>query len=694
MITVDGASPDAVGHTRATVPRDAPPTRRHRVAVGLWLWSLTLAVATASRHLAGSFLDREIVNADTLGPPAVFDAVRMDGIDALTEWYWPAAPYFLLDFVLYLPIWLAVPDPWFAPAVFLVLQLLLLQYAIVGVCRLVEPRRVALSSFVGFTLLVVLAHLAIRPASYLLASSFHTSAFIATLLLVRWFVVSGGRIGGRPDPRSRRHLAGIATVVALLVLSDPLFLVSTVAPLVVVGVAARLAPPGRPDGQPNWRGSPPVIGAMLVGAAIGMMLNAALRSTDTPYGPQLAGSDPFGRLRQLASVVLAIDPPLAALIVASIGLGLAVLVPSGSGDRQRFALVAAFWVVGLGSHGAALVFTDGSLALRYLLVALLLPIVLIGPAVVRAEGLVAGVAPVVSWLVPAVTGLGVGVLAVTVIVVPASSDLASVRSTSRPELVRCVDDFVGPDRDGTIGLADYWSARRLQLFGSSDTRVVGMDWHGRPLRINTSSRWLGQPYDYLVIEDNPSGWSPPTDQFHASGLVEAATTCGAFEMIRFAEPGLTLPLLDGPRDAVTFDGCLLGSQSGRVDPERCEVRVEGADTATFGSFGGYLLVGAGRYEATIEYSSSQRTSEEAALVEITRQARGPGDVHVVATGTLPGTGGLTTSVTVDFEVSADRAADGALVEARTVVRGDYTIGSVTFRRLAGDRVDPDDRGDG
>lgn len=571
---------------------DIVQPRRFRRSRGLApvVTVIVAAVGAAILLVFGSGDRGHLANADHLGPPAFIDHLTRVGPEALVDWHWPAAPYLIPDIVIYLPIWLVAPHPVIAPAGFLVVQTTLLWVLTVKLSRrLVGTRVHGWGTTLAIVVVVALGSRAVWPLNHLLSSSFHGGTVLwalAGLAVVTPKVTDEGAGGSR----------WFYPVIALATFSDPLILPAVVAPL---GLAVALSRRWR-----HWT----TIG---FACSLAGFVSNQLAQTKTPvYGRDLAPSGLGTQVRRLTEMWLDLAWSVQALVLVGIlGLAIAVIAPDRFGfrpDRVRF--VGVFWAFSVLGTTAALLMTDEFPGPRFQLVMLFLPWLVSVSLLETVKVPVSALATAGLALAGAGTSVLVSVATVT--------DGQRVEVAGAPAWVECVAEALPDGHPQPVVVASYWEARPLALWSSKQLDVWAVDGRGAPFPLNSARSTYGAPVQAAVLAVGLHyGWDPPAAQFLAPEEA-VAKPCGSHLVVEYREP-VTFPLLDQVGNSVTFDGCILSTDTGTVDDDCSIESPEG--TAGFAAWGATLTLGSGRYQIDAEVSApptgSVRSDSQRATLE-------------------------------------------------------------------------------
>ncbi len=653
-------------------------------------------IAPVIRYLSHDLPLFFIANADMLAVPALAESVQRHGPSAVGDWYWPPAPYVLTDVLPYGLIWLGLPNVWLAPAIFMAGQLLVLLFALRWFARALfsddaddrQRDRAEWGALASFALFVALAVALVDPARFVLVSYYRAGSFILTVvalgLVLRWV----GR--GRPDDRWWVAVAVLA-VTAFAVLSDPLLIPAAAGPLLVVFAALALIPRDRNGWRDDW---PLVLrhsAAIVLGVGVGVVLNGLLVTDESTYGPSLTGGSMRAQARMILGLFDDTSLTLVFFALAAVAvLGLAV-VRAGLGRVSTLGVVAAFWVVSSGAHVTAMMLDTSEPALRYVQVVALLPLVWLGPIaaqwlhqVLSSSTEERGSAPrwpaprwlAPRWLAPCAVA-GLAVVPALVVVAPAVGELGKIDGDYQAPEAACLDQVVPADG---VGVSGYWEARLIQLHSNYERDLAPLDGAGEPMRINASSEWFDQDYDFAVVGTQTPGWDLPLTLMEVLAPGARLSECGTLLILDAGRGGLRLEVLTETDGSVSFTGCDLGTVVGTLDESSCTIDVpEGS--AGFASFGGYVSLEPGDYDIELAYSSDAPSDTKLGTVEITRVRKRGGEVEVVLSAPLfgPSSPG---PASLDLDVLVPDDGEGFIVELRTVTDGtnDYQVESVTITR--------------
>lgn len=472
---------------------------------------------------AGHPVQAHLVHSDALYLPVLFeDVLRRSG--SLGDWFLTPAPYFFPDFLLYLPAWLAAGSMLGQTTLFALLQTVLTAGAVFLVARTALPGAGLQSAAALATLLVWLGLHADDPFVRLFSSAHHYGAFIAALLLAAlWLGLDGSR-------RRRPMEAAAALLVYLATLSDALFLVQAVMPLLAAALLHR-----RDAGTATAPRRAVLL--LLAPAVLAMVSYRFVVAHPTRY-PARLGLDRLsanlGETGTIFATLFGQQPLLAAALSLALLAGLACIAAC---LRRGTRLALPYQV--------RLLLTFAALSCAATMAVMLLsttvqpvPRYLITPL---SALLVAGWFALAARLGPrsrfAAAGLA---LVFSSLLVADAWQLRGQHSTARyfyPEQVACIDQALGA-AGARHGIAQYWDAKRLQGLSRHQLTVAQYTGELAPMEWITSQRFFAAGYDFAIVAGQEAPpFRLPREQLIALGGEPVRTVdCGDRSVLLF-EPG-------------------------------------------------------------------------------------------------------------------------------------------------------------
>lgn len=229
------------------------------------------------------------------------------------------------------------------------------------------------------------------------------------------------------------------------------------------------------------------------------------------------------------------------------------------------------------------------------------------------------------------------------------------------------------------GIASYWDARPIEVFtdGRLDVASYGPDL--LPDRTNADLAEFDDPvYDFAVTSAHIAGWELPIDRLvTVSGQPVRQERCGPYTISDWGPGGLRLYPVDSRGDVMEVTGCELPSQLAAPSGS-CTLAVGADPPAGFLSYGPYVGLLPGAYEATVQVRSPASTDVVIGSwdVVIDGVTDGPADA-----GPIRGTDGHWLPLVVSIVVPPDSAR--SIVEVR-VDPGDgpMEIATLTIERVS------------
>ncbi|THC45641.1 hypothetical protein [Massilia sp. Mn16-1_5] len=439
---------------------------------------------------AGHPVQAHLVHSDALYLPVLFDDVLHRG-GSLADWYLTPAPYFFPDFPLYLLAWLGADGVFGQTTAFALLQTLLMAAAIFFLAREALEKSRVLAAAALIILFVWLGLHVDDPFVRLYSSAHHYGAFIAAVLLAAlWLRLDAGGLDGRHE-----HIVTVAIValVYLTTLSDALFLVQAVAPLLA---AALLHRPG------GLSGTRPRHAALLLflPAVLAMVSYRFVVAHPTRYKSRLGLSKLSANLDELGTIcatLLGQRPLLAAALLLALLAGVASIAAclfrkAPAFPTRPLRLLMTFATLSCAATVAAMLLsTTVQPAPRYLIAALSLPLVAGMFALAHQFGGHFRYA-----------GASLAIMFASLLAADAwhTRHHRDANAFYYPEQIACIDRALA-STNARHGIAQYWDAKRVQAL--SRHPLILAQYHGElaPMPWITSERYFGTGYDFAIIAE-------------------------------------------------------------------------------------------------------------------------------------------------------------------------------------------------
>ena len=491
---------------------------------------VALGALLASLH-AGHPVQAHLVHSDALYLPVLFDDVLARG-GSLADWYLTPAPYFFPDFPLYLLAWMGGGSVLAQTTVFVLLQTILMAGAIFLVGRKVlDSNRVLATAALAIVFIWLGLH-AGDPFVRLYSSAHHYGAFIAALLLVAIWL---GLDAGQRDWSSRIAMPAIVVLVYLTTLSDALFLVQAVVPLLA---AALLCHRGTASGTGLRRAAM----LLLLPALVAMVSYRFTVTHPTRYKARLGLARLPANLEDAGTICVTLfsqRPLLAAVLLLSLMAGLACIVAclrkkAPASLPRPVLLLLVFATLSCASTVAAMLLSTSVQPVpRYLIAALSWPLVSGMFLLARVLGARFRYA-----------GLGVTVVFSGLLAAEAwrTRDQHDTGQFFYPEQIACIDSALA-QASAQHGIAQYWDAKRVQALSRLHLTLAQYTGELAPMEWITSARYFNTRYDFAIIADQEvPQFSLPKAQLTAmNGEPVRTVTCGDRSVLLFGKGRLHTP---------------------------------------------------------------------------------------------------------------------------------------------------------
>lgn len=477
---------------------------------------------------AGHPIHAYLVNSDAFYLPVLFDDLLARG-GRLADWYLTPAPYFFPDFPLYLLAWLSGDGIFQQLTVFALLQILATGAALFLLAGQAMSANRLLASTALSILFVWLGLHAGDPFVRVFSSAHHYGAFVAALLLLALWLSRDAGGDGRPHPFVA---SAIVSLTFLTTLSDALFLLQTVLPLMTVALLCRHGAPR----ATAWRAT---LLLLLAPALAAMVSYRFLVAHPTRYKTRLGLGKLWANLDEMGTIASALFGPrplLAAAVLLALLAGAACIVgllrgrPIGSLPRP-VALLLAFATVSCGATVCVMLLsTNVQPVPRYLIAALSWPLV---------AGLFALAHVLGRRFRHALWGVVLVFTALLASEAWRARDGQEVQGYFYPEHIACIDRALaaaGAER----GIAQYWDAKLLQTLSRRRLTVAQYTGTLEPMQWITSQRFFGERYDFAIVaEQEVPEFRLPRAQLDAiNGEPVRTVHCGDRTVLLYGAAGL------------------------------------------------------------------------------------------------------------------------------------------------------------
>lgn len=608
-----------------------------------------------------------LFHADALYLPALFRDLFEHG-GRLRDWFLTPAPYFFPDFLIYLPAYLLGKGPYEQILLYGLFQAGLTMAAILFLVKeAAATTRLATTVFITVALLWLAVNAA-EPFVELLTSAYHFGAFLCAVAFAACWLQRERAHG----PARRWLLAAMCVLAFLATLSDNIFLVQVIAPYLATSFLLH----ERAAGRSRFPG-----GALLVllASLLGSLSYRFVVAHRTRYPARLGLEQLAGNVHDLLDLyarLFTAFPLLGAWFCAYVLFACACLIAS---LRKRtlfqlpraLVLLVVFSLLSMAATTVAVLLVSNlPVAPRYLVPVLFWPLI-IGVLLVQHV-----VGKRFYWI----SMYGAGVFSMLLL---ASALRLPIDTTTQPgyypEQIACIDQVLARHQV-RHGIAQYWDAKRIEMFSRQDITLAQYFNDLKPQKWITSERHFRPAYDFAIIAENVA----PMFQLPAKALVTMngepaeVAVCGDRSVLVFGPGKLRLAKIEGPGSSYVWRGCELSTLVGK-QTAACEIEKDDAQREGFLSFGPYEQLPAGRYAFELHYVSSKGAGESAGRwdVELALAAQS----KRLQSGTLEGTAGRAGVVRGEFSVPSMYDMEKFEIRTLSSQGGTMKVTSLRLTRL-------------
>lgn len=593
-------------------------------------------------YLAGHSSQIYIFNADQLYLPTLFNDL-FSGHGHLADWFLTPAPYFFPDYPMFSLAYLLGPGTYSQVGLFAIIQTIATFAAIWHLCSKLLPSQGLLFSALATIGLIWLALMAGDPFSVLLASASHYGVFIIAILFVTlWLQVQ--------DCHDRRLRALMLTILSVLgflsTLSDNLFIVQLVAPLIATNVAIDLA-----NRNFSIKQKMPLF-IPIISSLLGAWAYSVLVTHDTRYPTHVGLEKLYDNLTVLYgifSTTLTSTPAYGILFVVYLGIVVRLCCdmfkkPAHRQYPKPLAWLAVFSLLSLCcALSAVALITNLAVVGRYFIAGLSWPVIV----VVVFTG---------HHLKQYVFAIAIPLALLAVISMSWATytlvEHNGLNTRYYPSELACIDDAL--EREGaTHGISQYWDSKYLQSFSRLNLTVAQHHENLEQMPWITSSKYFRDRYDFAIISEYIPLHTKltPAPLLNLNGEPKKIVTCGAREVYFWGNASMRTQKLGLVGDTFKWKACELPTLVGQKN-DHCEVEKIDPAQSGFLTFGPYEPLPTGRYELQVTYSSPD--SSKLAVGHWDVQINVLNAAQVLAKGLINGSGSNNSTATGTFNVSPEQ----------------------------------------
>ena len=627
---------------------------------------LLLALSMANivvQYISGSSIQGHLFDSDALYLPTLFsDLLSNNG--QLKEWFLTPAPCFFPDYPMFLLAYLVGPTPYSQIIAFALIQAALTFFAIWLIARVTINVNSFIAASTALVILIWLALSAGEPFALIFYSAFHYGAFLSAILLVSLWIKLNNEEKSR---RKALHLFLIAIISYATTLSDNLFLVQFVAPLIATQALISIIM----ERDFAFKNKIPLL-ILAICSLLGSISYKWVVENQTRYPANIGIDKLSSNLKDIYELLHSAtigNPAFVLIILLYIGIVLHsfVLLMRGEKESAKLSWLAIFSFLSLcATIGAVSLVTSLSITSRYLIPALSWPVIVVLIFLsYRLRDRFFYLAIPISLLILASMSwssyhfiMGNG-----------------IKNQYYPEEISCIDNALEKENLRN-GIAQYWDAKYLQNFSRLNLNVAQHYDNLGEMYWITSKQYFKQAYDFAIISKNAA--PPYKISFDVltriNGAPKVAKTCGSKLVLIYGKDKMRVRKISAVGDTYTWKACELLTRIGEKTAD-CEMKKKDSAESGYLTFAPYEQLQTGQYTFEIAYSSAASKGETVGDWDVVLAL--PKEAKVLNNGLITGTDGATEKVAGNFALDSSQNLEK--IEIRTLARRNVDLKVIYLR---------------
>jgi hypothetical protein len=624
--------------------------QRNKNLFALILLVLSLA-CIAVHYLSGSSIQASIFNADALYLPTLFADILAKG-GQIKDWYLTPAPYFFPDYPTFLLAYLIGPTPFSQMILFALIQVVLVFLAIWFTIRVTTN----LNSFITATTIVViltwLGLMTAGPFILILNSAYHYGGFLSSILLSALWIKFNS---GDKNKNSAVFLSLMAILAYVSTLSDNLFLVQFIAPLIAIQVLASIA-----ERDFQFKNKLPLI-LVVICSILGSISYKWIVDNQTRYTTSIGIDKLSSNLKDIYELfhsAIIGNPVLGFIFLIYIGVVLCSFTRLIRGEKEN---AKSSWLIVFSflslctTLGATTLIENLPITSRYLIPVFSWPVIVVLIFLNNhLRDRFASAAIVISLLALASMSW-------------TSYHLIKnngIKTKYYPEDISCIDDALEKENLHN-GIAQYWDAKYLQNFSRLRLDIAQHSDNLDEMLWITSKEYFKKRYDFAIISEN----APPPYKISSEALTringapKLVKTCGSRLVLMYGKDKMRVRKIVNVGDSYTWKACELLTQIGEKTAG-CAIQKKDNAQSGYVTHGPYEPLETGQYTFEIAYSSTTRKGEAVGDWDVVLAL--PKEAEVLKNGRIAGTGGATEKIVGKFALDSGQNLEK--IEIRTLAR--------------------------
>lgn len=623
---------------------------------------LALSLANiAVQYFSGSSIQGHLFNSDALYLPTLFSDIFSKG-GHLKNWFLTPAPYFFPDYLTFLFAYLAGPNPYSQIIAFALIQVTLTFAAVWFIAKELEN---APPFFTAITILVVLIWLALNagdPFVLIFNSAYHYGAFLAAILLAALWI----KYNKKNENTKIFFYPLIAFIAFISTLSDNVFLVQAIAPLIATQVLVSMG-----ERDFSFKSKLPLI-LVAIFSLLGSISYKWIVANQTRYPANIGLDKLSSNLYDIYDLIytLTINNPIYGFFfLFYIGVVLLSFIHLMRGEKEhsKVSWLAIFSFFSLCTTlVAVLLVTNLPITSRYLIPAVAWPVIIVFIFLSsRWRERFVSAATVISLLALASMSW-------------TSYQLAKnngIKTKYYSEEISCIDNALEKENLHN-GIAQYWDAKYLQNFSRLNLNIAQhIDNLGEMYWI-TSKKYFKQSYDFAIISENAA---PPykisSDLLtRINGAPKLVKSCGSKSVFVYGKDKMRVRKIVAVGDSYTWKACELPTRIGKKTTD-CEMQKKDNAQSGYVTFGPYDQLPTGNYTFEIAYSSAASKGETVGDWDAVLAL--PNEAKVLNNGLIAGTDGATENIVAKFALNSGQNMEK--IEIRTRARPNVDLKVIYIR---------------
>ena len=603
-----------------------------------------------------------LFNSDALYLPTLFSDIFESG-GAIKDWFLTPAPYFLPDYLMFLPAHLLGPNTYSQIILFALIQVFLTFLVIWLIVRETSNTNSFLAAVTATLLLIWLAVSAEHPFMYIFNSAHHYGVFIAAILLSAvWLKLHDhDKFAGN---RKALSIMLILAITYVATLSDSIFLIQFAAPLFATQLLVSVV---RRDF--SFCSKVLLIFVPLF-SVLGIISYGWIVANQTRYAVNLTTSNLHKNLEGLYEMLHSVmaNNIIIGIIVFVYGYvvlhSLIHLIKDKKIDKLSW--VAIFSFASMCATFISLSLLTLPITSRYFISSFSWPILVVA-----------------IFLNNKLRNRFLYLSAAVSLPLLASMSYSSYNAITEngikrqyyPSAVSCVDDVL-ERYNLDNGIAQYWDAKYQQNFSRLNLNIAQHLNDLTEMHWITSKKYFKQYYDFAIIQDNAT--MPYRISAEAikriNGTPALETTCGSRSLLVYGKDKMRVRKIIAVGDSYTWKACELYTQIGEITPRCTMIKRDNAQTGHL-TYGPYERLPAGEYTFEIAYLSSNSQDEIVGDWDIGVAL--PSKIKILGEGSLNGTSGAPEKITGNFKLEAKYDLDK--VEIRTLAHANFDLELIHLR---------------